>query len=57
MKKLLASVGSTNIDGRVRQYADIPGISAGKGFNCSLDDIRESDFIWFLDQILEKSIH
>ncbi|MBK2267206.1 NADH-quinone oxidoreductase subunit NuoG [Francisella philomiragia] len=54
MKKLLASVGSTNIDGRVRQYADIPGISAGKGFNCSLDDIRESDFILVFGSNIRK---
>lgn len=56
-KKLLAAVGSVNIDARVRQYADIPGISAGKGLSCSLEDIRESDFILVLVLILEKNIH
>ncbi|AIT09504.1 NADH dehydrogenase [Candidatus Francisella endociliophora] len=54
MKKLLAGVGSTNIDGRVRQYADIAGISAGKGLSCSLDNIRESDFILVFGSNIRK---
>ena len=54
MKKLLASVGSKNIDARVRQYADISGISSGKGLSCSLDDIRESDFILVFGSNIRK---
>ncbi|ABI83527.1 NADH-quinone oxidoreductase subunit NuoG [Francisella tularensis] len=53
-KKLLAAVGSVNIDARVRQYADIPGISAGKGLSCSLEDIRESDFILVFGSNIRK---
>lgn len=54
MKKLLASIGSTNIDGRVRQCADIPGVSSGKGLSCSLDDVESSDFILVLGSNVRK---
>lgn len=54
MKKLLKSVGSTNIDARIRQYADSIGVSSGKGFNCSLEDIETSDFILILGSNLRK---
>ena len=45
MKKLLSSVGSHNIDSRVRQYADTAGVGTGAGLNCSIDDIKDSDFV------------
>ncbi|WP_150467544.1 NADH-quinone oxidoreductase subunit NuoG [Francisella sp. SYW-9] len=54
MKKLLASVGSDNIDARVRQYADISGISSGKGLSCSLEDIRNSDFVLVFGSNIRK---
>lgn len=54
MKKLLATLGSTNIDGRVRQYVDTAGVSAGKGLNCSLDEISESDFVLVFGSNIRK---
>jgi NADH-quinone oxidoreductase subunit G len=54
MKKLLKSVGSTNIDGRIRQYADIAGVSSGKGLNCSLEEIENSDFVLVFGSNLRK---
>lgn len=54
MKKLLAGIGSKNIDGRIRQYASVAGISAGKGLSCSLDDIRKSDFVLVFGSNIRK---
>jgi len=54
MKKLLNSFGSENIDGRIRQYADIAGVSSGKGLNCSLEDIENSDFVLIFGSNLRK---
>lgn len=54
MKKLLKSVGSTNIDARIRQYADVAGVSSGKGLNCSLKDIESSDFVLVFGSNLRK---
>ncbi len=54
MKKLLKSVGSTNIDARIRQYADVAGVSSGKGLNCSFKDIESSDFVLVFGSNLRK---
>ena len=54
MKKLLKNVGSTNIDARIREYADIAGVSSGKGLNCSLEDIETSDFVLIFGSNLRK---
>lgn len=54
MKKLLASIGSTNIDARVRQNADTSGVSSGKGLNCSLEDIENSDYILVFGSNIRK---
>ncbi len=54
MKKLLKSVGSTNIDARIRQYADISGVSSGKGLGCSLNAIENSDFVLIFGSNLRK---
>ena len=54
MKKLLQSIGSSNIDSRVRQGAVSNGVTSGVPFNCTQQDIEESDFIFILGSNLRK---
>ena len=54
MKQLLQSIGSNNIDSRVRQGAVSKGVTSGLPFECSQNDIEKSDFIFILGSNLRK---
>ncbi len=54
MKKLLNSVGSENIDSRVRQSSIADGVTSGMGIDCSKEDIESSDFVFILGSNLRK---
>ena len=53
-KKLLKSLGSTNIDTKIKQSVNSNGVSSGFGLDCSLNDIETSDNIFILGSNLRK---
>ena len=54
MKRLLNSIGSENIDSRVRQSSISDGVTSGVGIDCSKEDIESSDFVFMLGSNLRK---
>lgn len=56
LQKLLRSLGSNNIDTRLRQGNQSANISHGVGLDCSFEAIEKSDFILTVGSNLRKEI-